>query len=262
MAETLIIANSTKEAISSKTSDSAFLSGGTEINRLNSFINSKTLISLKKIDSLKKISKENNFIKIGSMNTFQDLIENDLVPLFLKESAKFMASRTKRNMATIGGNIAISRSDSYLISTLMAANSTLLLENDEKIDICNYIANQKEYSGKLIKEIIIDENCKVYSKRFSNTAQSHAVITVSVGVNNYIYSVACSIKNLGNVNLKNLSNMLSSSDLTEEEIINYIKSSSIINNITDDFFGSKEYKIYLLGVGISDLYFKAKGGLL
>lgn len=262
MAETLVIAHSIEDAIKSKTNDSIYLSGGTEINRLNSYVRANTLISLKKIDSLKKISKENNLIRIGSMVTFQDLVESDYIPSFLKESAKFMASRTKRNMATIGGNIAILRSDSYLLSTLMAANANLLLENDEKINISNYIANQKEYSNKLIKEIIIDENCKVYSKRFSNTAQSHAVVTVSVGVNNYIYSVACSIKNLGNVDLKNLSTMLSSSDLSEEEIMNYVKTSSIAANISDDFFGSKEYKIYLLGVGISELYFKAKGGSL
>ena len=125
MATKLFIAKSPEEAINSKTADTAFLAGGTEVNRLGSTVAADTLISLKRCSGLNDIRTDSGYVTIGSMCTFQDLIESDKVPEYLKEAAHFMASRTKRNMATIGGNIAALRSDSYIIPTLMAVGAVL-----------------------------------------------------------------------------------------------------------------------------------------
>ena len=264
MANELILASSTDEAIKSKTSDSIYLAGGTEINRLNSYVDASTLISLKKIPELKGIFVKKDKLVIGSMTTFQELVESKDVPDYLKEVAHFMASRTKRNMATIGGNIAIMRSDSYIISSLMAACAKLILldSNNKEEEIClrKYVGEYDNYKNMLIKCVIVDLGRSVYVKRFSNTAQSHAVLTIAFGhTNKDKLAVAASIKNVGNLDLLELAEKLQNTDLSEEEIVNYMYECKACN-IPSDFFGSEKYKRYLLGVTISDMFKKAKEG--
>ena len=131
MVDNLILAQSAKEAARLKGSNnkSAYLAGGTEINRLGSTINARTLISIGRIEELDGIREEDGAVLIGSMCTFQDIIESPLTPAYLKEACLFMGSRTKRNMATIGGNIALRRTDSYLYATLLACAAKLTLMN-------------------------------------------------------------------------------------------------------------------------------------
>ena len=129
MAMKLLMAKSPEEAIGFKTAAAAFLAGGTEVNRLGSDAAAKaeTLISLKRCAGMDRIETDGENVRIGAMCTFQQLIESDKIPAYLKEAAYFMASRTKRNMATIGGNIAALRDDSYLIPVLSAAGAVLEL---------------------------------------------------------------------------------------------------------------------------------------
>ncbi len=53
-----------------------------------------------------------------------DVISKDLYEV-LKKAAGFIASRNIRNMATLGGNIAANRPDSYIIPCLMALKAEL-----------------------------------------------------------------------------------------------------------------------------------------
>ena len=93
MAMKLLMAKSPEEAISFKTAAAAFLAGGTEVNRLGSdaAAGAETLISLKKCSGLDGISEKDGYVNIGSMCTFQQLVESDTVPGWLKEAARFMA---------------------------------------------------------------------------------------------------------------------------------------------------------------------------
>ena len=125
MAEKLVMATSAVEAAGLKNSESAFLAGGTEDNRLNSSVDAANLISIGRIPELDGISKDGECIRIGAMSTFQEILDNKLVPEYLKDACRFMGSRTKRNMATIGGNIALRRTDSYLYPTLLASHAML-----------------------------------------------------------------------------------------------------------------------------------------
>ncbi|MBQ7508284.1 MAG: FAD binding domain-containing protein, partial [Spirochaetales bacterium] len=131
MAEKFVVAESAKEAASLKNGSSVFLAGGTEINRLGSPVDARTLISIGRLQELDGISVLDDCIRIGAMCTFQDVIDSREVPSFLKEACLFMGSRTKRNMATIGGNIAAARTDSYLCATLLACHAGLLLADGE-----------------------------------------------------------------------------------------------------------------------------------
>ncbi len=90
------------------------VAGGTfAINMLktlkrNSSKTPKHVISLKKIKTLKGISKKKGVISIGAMTTISEILESEILrqscPVLVKV-AQHMATTQIRNMATIGGNI-------------------------------------------------------------------------------------------------------------------------------------------------------------
>lgn len=265
MAEKLILASNAKEAAALKNSKSAFLAGGTEDNRLNSTVDAKTLICIGRIAELDGITKKDGFIRIGAMTTFQDLLDSSLVPDYLKDACRFMGSRTKRNMATIGGNIALRRTDSYLYPTLIASHAVLELM-DARGEVCErcaccYLKHYEELKDCLIVSVSVPQYANVVSKRYANTVQSHAVLTVSVGESEGRIRVGVAAKNTALKSLCEISEALSQKNLSDDEIKKLIEADSDLR-FEKDIFGSPEYKRYLLAVTISDLTKKVKGGKL
>ncbi len=267
MAKNLIIAESAVQAASSKNAESAFLAGGTEINRLGSSIKASTLVGIGRIaelDGMAEIEEDGGkYVRIGSMCTFQDIVESPIVPEYLKESCLFMASRTKRNMATIGGNIALRRTDSYLYPTLIACHAKLEFvdgkgEPDKRCVNC-YLKRYDELKDKLIVAVLVPTDICVASKRYSNTAQSHAVLTVSMGCRDGRINLGVAAKNAALLNLKEISEALEKEDLSDAQILKMVSENKGLC-FKQDIFGSPEYKRYLLSVTIADLAKKVKGG--
>ena len=263
MATKLFMAKSPEEAAVSRTATAAFLAGGTEVNRLGSDIAEKsdTLISLKKCSGLDGIEEDAGYVSIGAMCTFQDLVESDKVPGWLKEAALFMASRTKRNMATIGGNIAAKRSDSYLIPALSAAGAVLeLLGSDTKakrIGIAEYLDGA--YDEKLITSVTVPKELRMVSKRYANTAQSHAVLTMSAALTEEGIFMNGAVKNVGLLHFCDLEKAFNEDpDISEEKIIEMVRTCTGLET-ADDMFGSDAYKRYLIAVTAFDLHRKLTG---
>ena len=134
MERNVIIASTLEEAVGCKTPDAAFYAGGTEIGRLGSPVDAKTLILLKKIPELYGIrvtgdpeteNPSGSWLRIGAMCSFQEILDCDAAPAWLKTAVRYLASLPRRFKATVGGNIASWRSDSYLIPTLLAAGAKL-----------------------------------------------------------------------------------------------------------------------------------------
>ena len=101
--------------------DGLFLSGGTEILRLNTGVDKNSpLIDILPLLS-DEIRKEGDSVLIGASATFALLLSSPGVPDYLKEALCYMPSPQLRNQATIGGNIASWRDDSFLIPTLASA---------------------------------------------------------------------------------------------------------------------------------------------
>ncbi|MCR4677011.1 MAG: FAD binding domain-containing protein [Sphaerochaetaceae bacterium] len=273
MADNLIIAKNVEEAVALKDGSSLFLAGGTEVNRLDSPCCASTLISLGRmgLDGLSvceetvdccKGPKKGRFLKLGAMCTFQELIDCEDVPQFLKEACRFMSSRTKRNMATIGGNIGAARDDSYLIPTLIAASCAVELNCKGKkhvYGIGRYLKEKKDYPDSLIEAVLIPLNgAEVLSKRYANTAASHAAVTVSVSLLDGKVRVGAAVKNAGVRRLVEFEELINAGKGTEEELIK--AAYGLDMPISDDMFGSEKYKRYILGVTVSDLVKKAQGG--
>lgn len=85
-----------------------YLAGGTDDLRLNGSAPGKDLIDISAL-GLDDIFVQDGKLYIGARCTFNQVIESDLVPEFIKEAAHFCASFTKRNSATVGGNIGLRR---------------------------------------------------------------------------------------------------------------------------------------------------------
>lgn len=282
MVENLIIAKNIAEAVSCKASckasckeSSAYLAGGTEINRLNGTVDATTLVSIGRIAELDGMSyvddprkgsctTSSKFLRIGSMCTFQEIVESKDAPLWLKDACRFMASRTKRNMATIGGNVALMRDDSYLYATLLAVGSLLELVDIEGNTMfkCTrkYMNEHKSFKDCLIAAVLVPKNAVVASRRYANTAESHAVLTMGAGIVNGELRLAAALKGTGVFLMPHLSDLISKG-ATEEEVLDAAKNHSGVE-VKSDMFGGEAYKRYLLGITAYDLAKKvlAQGG--
>ena len=171
-----------------------------------------------------------------------------------------MGSRTKRNMATIGGNIAAKRDDSYLIPVLSAAGAVIeLLGKDgktEKVGVEQYTSGKYD---ALIKTVTVPKDIKVVSKRYSNTVQSHAVLTMSAAMGGDGICMNGALKNTGLLHFCDLEEKFRKDpDVSEEEIIKMVKECTGLN-ASDDMFGSEAYKRYLIAVTAFDLHAQLMG---
>ena len=265
MATKLILAKTPAEAVDAKTSSAAFIAGGTEVNRLGSDIagEADVLISLKKCGALKSIERDAGYVTVGSMCTFQQIVESEWIPAYLKEAALFMASRTKRNMATIAGNIAANRSDSYLIPALTVAGAVIELcrKSGEtvRVGIQEYLENKESYGNDLIVSVTVPEDIRLVSKRYANTAQSHAVLTMSAALTEEGIYMAGGVKNVGQLHFCDLEKAFNEDpDISEEAIIKMVRECTGLHT-EDDMFGSDAYKRYLIAVTAFDLHRKLKG---
>ena len=160
--------------------DGLFLSGGTEILRLNTEVDKNSpLIDILPLLS-DEIRKEGDSVLIGASATFALLLSSPVVPDYLKEALCYMPSPQLRNQATIGGNIASWRDDSFLIPTLSASGAELTVVSSdgekERMSIEDYGVKRG-----LILSVSIPASAEVRNFRESLTSHSHAVVTASFG---------------------------------------------------------------------------------
>lgn len=155
--------------------DTVYLAGGTDDLRLGSAAAGKDLIDINGLVS-EKIEEKDGKLRIGGLATLQDLVESPLVPAFLKDAAKFCSSFEKRNAATVGGNLALRRDDSYLAAAMCAAEATLLLatpDGEKERPVAEFL---KCNCTPVIEAVILDADRIGWVKRFGNTAASHAAV--------------------------------------------------------------------------------------
>jgi CO/xanthine dehydrogenase FAD-binding subunit len=97
-------------ALLSQKASYAILSGGTDLVDMlkENVIQPEVVVDIKGLETLNKISFENNILHIGAGVTFADLINSDIVQsqfAVIVELAKTVASVGIRNRATVVGNI-------------------------------------------------------------------------------------------------------------------------------------------------------------
>ena len=198
-----------------------YLAGGTDDLRLGGAAEGKDLIDITLFD-FNTITEQDGKVSIGALCTLQDVVESDLVPDFIRDAAKLCASFERRNSATVGGNLGLRRTDSYLAAALTAAEATLksvTLHGDEDKAIGEYLTSDCK---RLITHVVVDKNRKGSVKRFGNTSASHAALIAAKSEGTYALSVSGSPLAYG----------------TTPELAKNM-------TFTDDLTGSAAYKKYL-----------------
>jgi putative selenate reductase FAD-binding subunit len=268
MIEAFLTASSLEEALRLKQKGgpkTAFLAGGTEINRLGSPLSPHTVISLDRL-GLDHITKAENGLVIGARSTMQDVLDSELVPAWLKHAILFCASRTRRNMATIGGNLVVQRDDSYLTPTLVAAKARLVLASlgqdgtvlEENIPIREYLAFKEHFNDSLLLSVVLNKPSRfVASLRFAVTEQSPAAVTISLGADMssgaaHDVRLCAAVKGTGVFRLPEQEEAISNGSYVGEDAILTFTVPAV--SIVDDISGTQSYKRYLLGTALATLY--------
>jgi len=198
-----------------------YLAGGTDDLRLGGSAEGKDLIDINGL-GFDTIEVKGDKLYIGARCTLQQIVESELVPDFIREAAGFCVSRVRRESATIGGNIGLRRTDSYLGAALTAAEAVLdsvTPHGEELKPIGEYLQGTCK---RFIRYIVIDRNRTGWVRRFSNTVSSHAALIAAESQGVYALSV-------------------------QGSPIVYGTSPAIAETVTyvDDLTGSAAYKKYL-----------------
>ena len=133
--------------------------GGTDLmveNRPN-----VTYLFLNKLDELKQVVVDDNYIRIGSGVTFTEAIANENVPQLMKEAISRIAACAIRNAGTFGGNIGngSAKADSVLINVVAGAKLRLVSVKGERVvDIDKFYLGRKKLdlvSDEIIAEVLL-----------------------------------------------------------------------------------------------------------
>ena len=202
---------------------SVYLAGGTDDLRLGGSGEGKDLIDINGLDEcFDTITLRDGKVWIGARCTLQQVAESELVPDFIRQSTMFCASFARRNSATIGGNVALRRSDSYMAAALTAAEALLdsiTPYGEEKKAIGEYL---KSDCKRFIRYIVVEQNRSGWVRRFGNTSAGHATLIAAHSEGVYALSVSGSDFTYGNT-----------ADLAKDM------------TFADDITGSAAYKKYL-----------------
>lgn len=107
--------------------------GGTDLMVQNK--KGAVYLFLNKIDELRQITDDGEYIRIGAAVTFTEGLKSDLIPQVMKEAVSRIAAPAIRNAGTFGGNLgnASDKADSVLIEVAMGAKVRLLSVGRERI---------------------------------------------------------------------------------------------------------------------------------
>lgn len=170
------------------------LAGGTDLVidiRKNKHI-PDSLLDIGNIEELKNIEEKDDSISIGSMVTFSDLNESEIIKKrynSLYDCSKTMGSPQIRNVATIGGNVANGASAADSIPCLMALDSKIILESIDGIREIRLIDYFKNYNiehlrkKEVITKFIIPKKNGVSGYYKLGKRNSLAIARISVAVN-------------------------------------------------------------------------------
>jgi putative selenate reductase FAD-binding subunit len=108
----------------------AWLGGGTWLNS-GKAPHVTTLVSLERL-GLDAIRREGDLCVVGAMATFQDIADSPHVPPALRDAVKLTASRTLRNMVTLGGELGLAPKDSAVVPVLIALEAEVSVAGRKK----------------------------------------------------------------------------------------------------------------------------------
>jgi putative selenate reductase FAD-binding subunit len=155
----------------------AFLGGGTWLNARNHPV-PVTLISLEKL-GLDSIRADRTSCMVGATATFQQIVDNPGLPGALRDAALLTASRTLRNMMTMGGEVALHAEGSAIIPLLMAMEAEISLAGKKKPVPINDLVSGRA-AGLILSVTIQEPNRPAAVLAVSRTSHSPRSLVVAV----------------------------------------------------------------------------------
>lgn len=124
----------TVELLDKYGSDAKLIAGGTDIviELKNEKITPSVLIDIWKIDEIKKIEEEGEYIRIGAGVTFTQIVDSDLFKdnlIGFNKACRMVGSPQIRNKGTLGGNIANGAAAADAAPPLICLNAVLSIES-------------------------------------------------------------------------------------------------------------------------------------
>lgn len=115
-------------------SEAKLIAGGTDIviELKNEKISPSVLIDISKLEEIKNIGEDGNYIVLGAGVTFTQIVESDLFKSNLRgfnKACRMVGSPQIRNKGTIGGNIAHGAAAADAAPPLICLESTVVLES-------------------------------------------------------------------------------------------------------------------------------------
>jgi putative selenate reductase FAD-binding subunit len=194
---------------------------------------------------------------IGAMVTLQQLADSTALHPAISAAAAFIPTRSVRNMATIGGNIAARRSDSYLIPVLVALDAVAEIPEGD-ISVEEYV---REDRNALILRVRIPPVAGVC--RVVKESRSHiALPVVSAAVRVVVQDAVTEARVVAGCVAPRTTRLVSVEQLiTRRDARHWLEPAGTAElegavaaavNPSADFLGSAEYKRYVNAVVITD----------
>ena len=253
---------SLEEAVKLKKENIYYLSGGTQINwtpaqaarKLEGKPAIEKVILVQDLLS-REIKKQGSDLLIGAGITLQELIDDPQTPEALKKAAGYIASRNIRNMATLGGNIAANRPDSYIIPCLIALKAKIKTADAGIMSVETYITQEK---NDLIQQIVLPEVegvCLIDVALKSSGAYPSVTSAVRVSERDAVVVLGCVSDHV--IRLKEIEPGIMDGSLSGDSL-----ATAVANQINppSDLLGSKSYKKYISGSMIAHLVALSKKG--
>jgi putative selenate reductase FAD-binding subunit len=239
---------SAREAVRAKsTPGSAYLGGGTWLNSGKASTVTR-LVSLEHLH-LGLVECDRGRCVIGASVTLQQIIDSAQAPRALRAAAGLVASRTLRNMKTIGGSLGLRAPDSAIIAVLVALRAEVsVAERRALISVEAYLANTAEH---LILSVIIpdvERPCALRSLSRTSHAPRSLLVALSLLKTNPVIVVSDCQAPLAR--LSSAERALAGKPLPAAAEIQRIVNEAF--SPAEDIHASSAYKRYLAGVFVAD----------
>ncbi|MDH4277998.1 MAG: FAD binding domain-containing protein [Acidimicrobiia bacterium] len=128
------------------------LAGGTTI----SHDGGGTPIELVDLQSLglSGISANGSQVEIGATATLQALVDSDLIPDLIRDTAKAEQPSTLRGLATVGGSVGAADGESVLVAALLVHEATVAFADERSVPLEEVLADGLSH-GDLIVSVSV-----------------------------------------------------------------------------------------------------------
>lgn len=232
---------------------STWFAGGAFLNHIDRQGLYHQYICLEQLQ-INTIEKTDHHLEIGASTNLQDILDNDYTPNVLKQAIKDAAVRTVRNLATIGGDVAMGGTITRLTPCLIALQTIIVLGNQQEMLLEDYLlANKNEL---IVKFKIPINNRRYKALKLSHQANSEPVFTIAVGMEKLSTgTITDLVIAIGSIEekcrrMRELESAIQAKSITDHESIQ--KAVYDFIQPRDDLLGSAMYKMYITAQAVAD----------